>query len=350
MNLFFLLLAALILWKSEFTLRSFHNCLSVQTTGAVKAIAAVAVVFHHLSQLLEHTSLFSAVFIKMGIFAVSLFFFYSGYGLMKSYRTKQHYADTFFVRRILSIAVPYLGFTALYWAVTAVLQRPYSLGEVLLSFVNGSPLVYDSWYILTILVFYVFFYFLMRLFREKHMLIFLGSLLWLVLWVILCKARGLGFHWYNSAIALCCGIFFGTAEETVLPLIKRYYWLWLLLLLPATPVVMVLSGRLGSEGIPALVLRWASCLGFVGIVLLATSKIRLGNPILSFLNRISFELYLTHRIFIWLLRGKFLYIQNDFLWCGCVLVLSVAAAWGLHKLFGRLNSAVQKKFLTEVNP
>lgn len=347
MNLFFLLLLALILWKAEFSIRSFHNCLSVQTTGAVKAIAAVSVVFHHLSQLLESTSLFSAIFLKMGIFAVSLFFFYSGYGLMKSYRTKKHYADTFFVKRILSIALPYLVFTLLYWAVTAVLQQPYTLMEVLRSFFNGSPIVYDSWYILTILVFYVFFYFLMRLCREKHLLIFLGSMLWLVLWVLLCKTRGLGFHWYNSSIALCCGILFATAEEPILPLIKRFYLLWLALLLPATPVVMIMSGRLGADGIPALILRWASCLGFIGLILLFTSKVQLGNPLLKFLNSISFELYLVHRIFIWLLRSRFLYIQNDALWCAAVLGLSGAAAWGLHGLFQKMNSAVQTKLLSD---
>ena len=67
-------------------------------------------------------------------------------------------------------------------------------------------------------------------------------------------------------------------------------------------------------------------------------KFSIGNPILDFWGKISFELYGLQGLFIRLLRSEVCYIENDFLWCAAVIAASMAGGWMLHCLLQKLLS------------
>lgn len=75
-----------------------NNNLSIETTSNLQIIAVFFVILHHLSQILKDypDSFLSSRLIIAGRLAVGLFFFVSGYGIIKQFRKKgKTYLDTF---------------------------------------------------------------------------------------------------------------------------------------------------------------------------------------------------------------------------------------------------------------
>lgn len=67
-----------------------------------KEFFAVTVVFHHLSQIFK-TGIIFPLFRNFGTISVAVFFFFSGYGLMKKYITDENYKKGFLLRRLTVI-------------------------------------------------------------------------------------------------------------------------------------------------------------------------------------------------------------------------------------------------------
>lgn len=344
--IFLFLFVILIVYKAEFTARGFRDCLSKSTTASVRGICTLVVILHHLAQKCQTEELFSMIFWKLGFLAVAMFFFYSGYGLMKRFCSDPDYPDTFLVKRFGAVLVPYLCVIGLYWVVDTLLGEPHTLTEVLRSLINGHPIVTDSWYVLTILEFYLCFYLLMRICGKKTGAIAVGSLLWCAVWVLVCAGAGYDPYWYNAVICIWVGILVAMAEEPLQKIMKKYYvpvWIAAMAVFAAAFCILY---RKNPTFLPVYVgLHYLCEIAFIAVVLLVTMKFGTKNRVWDFLSRISLEAYLCHRLFMNLLRSRYIWIQSDSLWGIAVLVLSVAAAYGLHKLFGRMNQAVQKLLL-----
>ena len=67
-----------------------ENYLSISTCRAYKGIFAIVIIFHHLAQKTENGLLFQ-LFSGIGYLGVSVFFFFSGYGLLRSYINSHHF-------------------------------------------------------------------------------------------------------------------------------------------------------------------------------------------------------------------------------------------------------------------
>ena len=121
-------LLVLLLWRMKPVkpIKSWNeNYLSLETCRSWRGFFAVAVVLHHLSQLAKGGTIFYEL-IKIGILAVAVFFFFSGYGLQKQYMKSSNYQKRFLLRRLPAVLFPYIIITAVYWAVNAVFGTLYS--------------------------------------------------------------------------------------------------------------------------------------------------------------------------------------------------------------------------------
>ena len=335
MNLFLISFLFLLVYKSKLNLRSFYDCLSMPTTQSIRAAAALIVVFHHLAQKAPSYSIGSLFFQRVGFLAVTIFFFYSGYGLMKSYRTKENYTQSFVQKRILTILLPYLSFVLIYWIAGSALNRSYTVIALLQSFINGYPIVTDSWFVIALLLFYVFFYLLMKIFRKNYLLIFFGSVFWAFGWIFLCKKFGFNIFWYNTIICLCLGILVALIEDHLIIWLRKSYIPVCFCAFPPFLLILYNYMLFGSNN---LFVYWL--LEFLTIVclMLVTMKLQINNPILKFLGKISFELYLIHRLIMYLFRSSYINIDNHLLWSIVVVAVSLVCAYVLNMLFTKMNA------------
>ena len=339
------LFLCIVLCQAQFVPNRFCDCLSVNTTRSIRGICALTIVLHHLAQEIDTFSPFCIVFKPLGFLAVPIFFFYSGYGLMKSHQCKTDYAKTFLVKRICSILVPYICMILLYWLFETLMGEVYSPIQVLQSLYNGHPIVRDSWYVITILVFYFAFYWLMRLFRQNYTGIVLGSVLFYIAWIFFARAMNYESYWYNTAICFCFGLWAAVYEFRLVDFLRRHYLSAWIVAFPLFMIFLFLAFFIRLSPVPQLLVRYVCVVSFLVVVLLTSLKFCSNNKLLDFFSDISLELYLCHRLFIRLLRSQFLFVESEPLWILLVVLLSCVFAVVLHKLFRRMNGCIQKMLL-----
>ena len=120
-----------------------NQSLSVETTTNLQIIAVLFVILHHLSQILRDypDSFLSSRLIIAGRLAVGLFFFVSGYGLIKQFKQKgKSYLDTFFKKKGMSILLPFLLAMIVYFVYRNLIGE-LNFSAAMYSLVNGNPFV-----------------------------------------------------------------------------------------------------------------------------------------------------------------------------------------------------------------
>lgn len=137
---FFVAIFALLVAASlRFSPHGFLDCLSMDSSKSLRGICTFAIIIHHFSQSFGEKSILTTVFLGVGYLSVAVFFFFSGYGLMKSFQLKPDYQNSFLSRRFLTILIPYCFFILLYWAVNSLFGTSYSVSDILISLLVGHP-------------------------------------------------------------------------------------------------------------------------------------------------------------------------------------------------------------------
>ena len=301
--------------------------LSVDTTKSYRGLFALVVIFHHLSRLTESGVIFHK-FTLVGYLAVAYFFFLSGYGLQKSYISKgENYTKGFLLKRLPSVILPYLIIIFAFWLMYFVSGRVFSLKDIGLTFIGGKPFVPYSWYILCIIIFYIVYWLLMLICKKRYFPMILGAAAWYILYCAVCIKLDYGSWWYNTALLPVIGMFWATYEKKLVDFIKKSYFI-------ITPVIIVSFAALFVSynrimelvKIPAVssVLKLPTAVLFVLGVILLSMKFSIGNKVLGFLGEISLEMYISQGLIFNILRGKFIYIKNELLFCAASIVVIIA--------------------------
>lgn len=309
-----------------------RDYLSADSGKSLRGILALGVVFHHLSQANLGGGLLP-LFSKIGYLLVSVFFFLSGYGLMKQHMAREDYRRRFLRKRLPAILIPYLLATALYWLGYAAMGDPWTLRYMIREFCQGSPIVSASWYVVCIFLFYLAFWGLMWLCGRRFARMLPGAALFLVGYVLVCRKLGFGSWWYNTAPVLLLGMAWALYQSKIDEFLEKHI---------AKAIPVALAAFLGIYGgkillnpyIPSpwvgLLLTWCVAALFVCCVILALAQVRVGNPLLNWVGECSLELYLCHFLVIQLLRSSVVYLHNDLLYGICILLGSLVLARGFH--------------------
>ena len=332
MNLIFLIFAACVLWGIKVQWKSCdENYLSIEKGRSFRGILALTVVCHHLAEKTGDSSLFH-IFAFLGFLPVAYFFFLSGYGLQKSYARKPGYRASILKKRIPSVLVPYLFVTALYWLLSAVEGKPYTLAEVLRSFALGDPIARFTWYIVFVLLLYALFWLATALYRGDQLRGAVWNLLLVLALTGLFRTLDFSMYWYNSCLTYPLGVLWAMKEDAWLPFARKHFRVLFLGLVPAFGLVFLATLML-ADASWVLALYWLSGILFTVVCLLLQMKVTFGNRLLRTLGDCSMEIYMLQGLFMTLFRGNRIYLENPVLWSGAVLVCTCVAAWGLHLLF-----------------
>lgn len=340
---------------------------SLSTAKAIQGISAICIVLHHASQkLLKVDGNAGALkdFKNFGVLFVGIFFFFSGFGLMKSYYGKSDYFKHFFRNRFSSLCIPFFISNLIYYIVVSCLGRKLPFKEVILALIGYHPINDQIWFVVEIAIFYLVFYLLFR-FTKHEKLSLLGMYLFLIAFIAYCLTRGHGKEWfqgewwYNTSLLFGIGMTFGMFEGNILKFFKKTYVILLPISLIATYVfyrmniynlnnVSYWSEEVGNpaykDKLTCLSTQVPMIIFFVIAILLITLKIQIGNPILQFLGKRSLEIYLIQNLFLTYLRSTHtIVIKNDDLYVAAVLICTIVAAFLLHILDAFLIGKIRKK-------
>lgn len=293
-------------------------------TVVLKGILSVLIVLHHLSYYTDYLSIVHS----WGAPIVSLFFFISGYGLMKQTYVEQgstKYLNGFFRRRILkSLFLPFI----LAWLIYRVLhfnQLPGLISEWKNLLLYGNPLLPYSWYVFAIFIFYVVFYFACKS-RSKYVeFIILGGVLG---YITIVWSMGFGRSWYISALGFPCGIFFAKYEPLIHKYLKGYrYYLTIPLCLVLIGVSVFLEIEMTYVGVYFILPFMIACL----CAKVNVEKLNNFRPFVC-LSGISYEIYLYQGVSMSIFRGRYFFVQSDMLFVFSTLALTVLMAYSMSAM------------------
>lgn len=317
-----------------------------QQTGLIRAAACVGIIFHHIAQQITSYGIYRdnpvVIFNDTGFWFTSLFFFFSGYGLVTSLYHKPDYLNRFLQKRLPGVLIPFwvINLLGVLLNISAYGIR-YRKAEILYLIFGIRLVNSNGWFFVEITLLYLAFYVLFRLIRNRDAALFLLCLFTLAMMAYSFfqghDPAGAQVHWfrgewwYNSTVTFIAGLLFarfrcrrkrglqeggasaeGIACQGNAPSVRAYAGM---VLLSATlcAVSLYLSifcvRRYGYYQTGAasfirysawitLLSQMAACLFFAAFVAVLHLRLVIGNRILRFVSSLSRELFLVHGYFV----------------------------------------------------
>lgn len=342
MDIFILLLISLFVYLIPGTDVDY---LSNKSTKSLKGLLALLIIFHHISQKITTGENFSN-FEYMGRYVVALFFFLSGYGLYFQYSNNATYMENFLKKRLVRIFIPFFVFIVIYVIYRATLGEVVNVDFFLSFWKDHSNIIYNGWFINSIIVLYVIFY---VSFVNKDSKISEYKLVFLTLVYIFWKAYQDHGDWeYVSIMAFLLGVFWMKNRVSIDKLLEKNYFIFLVSFSILMYVFHYYEDIMKNIGITNKYVYYGivgnlCTMVFVVYFLLLSNKLNFSNKYLDFLGDISFEIYMIHGLVMHYL-GKFFVSSgvNDVLYTIVVLFVSIVFAYYIKKLIIIIEKNIMK--------
>ena len=305
------------------------NYISIETTKCEKGMAAILIVFHHISQNIEINK-YCMIMRYIGFIMVAVFFFCSGYGLAYGVEKKSNYLQNFFRKRILSVLIPYWMIYTVMIIYDTCKGKYFTPIEYILSFIGGEQ-VTGSWFVPSILILYCIFWGVFTVIKNNYWCSVGLLVVAIVIYMFICSYMGLITSYTASVSAFVLGVVWIRIKDIVIPWIRKNYFVKLILI--SLIFGIVFSGRLllalkGFDNeIVHVVLRNLASAFFIMWLIVITQKVRFKGYVLPWLGEISYELYLVHGVLVVILSR-----DNPYLYIVRVLLGGIIGGIILHKV------------------
>ena len=256
--------------KNEFN----DDFTSLEVMKSVRGLAAIGVILHHISQ--EWTFQESGVltpFVNAGAYFVAIFFFCSGYGLIKSYDSKKDYLNGFVKKRVIkAIVVPYYVDVLIYGLLIFIAKMPRENLQWVTNLLGITMMNVYAWFPIVLTLLYLVFFICFKLFSNRKVCFAVILLFMIALGIGTCVAGHFAwwagepqwwmteegymnakwwmdekifwFHgewWVNSMPAFLTGLIFATYEKKIVAFFKKNYAFKFFILLLITVFLFGLS-------------------------------------------------------------------------------------------------------------
>ncbi len=285
----------------------------------------------------------------IGQLCVVSFLFYSGYGIFLSIRAKgRPYLRALVTRRFPMLLLHFDSAVLLFILLRLALGKTYSGSHLLLTLFAWESVGNSCWFIFVTLAFYLFTALAFRLFPRRPLAaILLLSALAAVLGCLFAAADKT-VAWYYTLTAFPVGMLYALVQPRFERLCLSSTRRWLLTLLSLLALLLVFHAfRKHALAYNAMAVAFAILLPVV------TSRLRLDNPILQFLGRHIFSIYILQRIFMILLNRFGPGILNRYIppsfSAATYFALAASATCFLAILFDVLWSRLDAKLFPPIN-
>ncbi len=270
------------------------NYMSKETTTSIKGIFILLVFFSHFNSYVTYTNQFDLIYYQHigGQTMVTLFLFYSGYGVMESIKKKKEsYINSIPSKRFLSTLFNFDCAVILFLILGLLRNETFSFNQIALSFIGWDSLGNSNWYIFVILLLYIITYFIFKLIKHKNYLLHATILLFTICVLVYSCIRFniKPYYWYDTALCYVFGVFYSLLKEKVDTYLKHNL-LWFIMLVASTIMFFII------KSIPSIITNLATNLIFPSLIILTTMRFNVGNKILQWFGQHLFEIYILQRI------------------------------------------------------
>lgn len=273
----------------------------------LKGLLAMIIIIHHVStryigwwSIEEYPLSYSIIskFIPLGEIVVGLFFFISGYGLLKSYkRYGDNYISTFLSKRFLKIFIPFVIIEFATQFILVIFKDGYSPWQILIDAYPHRGFGFILWFPIALSLFYLAFYFCFKYIHLIHRAIAVVTLIVVILSVYY-YFIGRGDWWWKSNLCFPIGLWYAYYEHIFTRRMALRPKLWITLL----ALMVVGLAQLTQKTSYAFISLRTIILLFPFFVVMVSYYVKSGrNRVSDFLGNISWEMFLTQFVFLELL-------------------------------------------------
>lgn len=227
----------------------------------------------------------------IGQLMVVMFLFYSGYGIMESFRRKDLYTNTFITHRVLKTLFNFDIAVLLFLLLALIIGKDYDILTVLLSLIGWESIGNSNWFVFDIIVLYLMAY-LVLIIKKRYSIpnkIYFSLIYTLCFtFIIFLYVTKHNSYWFDTVLSFPTGMLYSEYKDYFEKKFKSGLF-WPLFM--ATSVLFVVLYRWG--GYAATILN---CVVFSFLFILISVKIRFNNIILRWLGINCFAIYILQRI------------------------------------------------------
>ncbi len=352
MTVFLLLLIILVFYGVKIAPKGKFNedYMSIEKTKPIKGIFTVLVFFSHINQYLILESLIDKPLYWFSLFlgqlVVTLFLFYSGYGIMESIKRKGFkYADDVFKKKLPSLLIRFNVVVLMYFVLQHfVFKVEFDSFVFWTSWIGYSGFGNSNWYMFVTFVLYIFVYVSFSVFKnredETHYNAALVLTFLTILLIVTLKLAGKEHWWYDTAILFPLGIWYSIFKDRIEEIVMRNektYRMVLLLLFISYIAVAVF--RLNMDALSFMI--WGIIFTF--LVVTVTMKLSIGNRVLNFCGDHVFSIYILQRLPMIVLANLGLPKSNKYAFFILSALITVILAYIFDKVFELIENKAKKQ-------
>lgn len=287
---------AVCLYGVKFCGKSFNDgYISRAGTEPVKGIFVIMILFSHFLNSYSSfggTDLYVRKFISFfGQLMVTMFLFYSGYGIMESVKKKGgNYVINLPVQRILKLLADFDIAVIIYVVLGLISGSRYSWQKIILSLVGWDSVGNSNWYIFAILCLYAASFLAFLVCKDRYCA---GAAAVTVLcaFYMFVLRNFKEPHWYNTAVCYVLGVWYSVFRTRIEKIVMKNNLTWALSLVVCCGLFAVCHHFKNNFAAYEL-----HAVFFVLAAVAATMKIKIGNPVLAKAGSLVFGVYILQRI------------------------------------------------------
>lgn len=339
---FALSLACLFIGCKFFWKGNNQDAFSFEQTNCINGFFVILIFIRHFFQYIEPNKLdrFSNLInLGLGQLIVVSFMFFSGYAIMLCIekRKKDEYIKSIPVK-CLQLWMRFVFVVLLFLLVGYLMGNSYDVKTILLSLFGLCSVGNSTWYCVAIICLWFFTYISFRFFKGNTSLLILAVLM-LVYSIIFALIKSE--TWYNTIICYYLGILY-FRSQSVIDKIKHRLIVYVISLL----IFLISFGLYYFTRLLLFYEIWV--VAFTILIIAFSSYFKIKNPVLRFLGKYSFEIYILQRLPMIIFQDKLssnhlLYFMVSF---GITIVLSLIYRWlfdhSLKVLVDRFSTATSR--------
>lgn len=313
--------------------------LSIPQCNVVKGLFIILVFISHINQYIKKTGfivssfgdiLYFKITGSIGQLMVVMFLFFSGYGIMESFKKKgADYVSTMPQKRILTTLLNFDVAVLFYIALNVLLGKSMAVSQVFLSFIAWDTVGNSNWYIFVILVCYTLSYlileFCVRCPSLRNDCFFMAGLIVPFVMTVICLSFLKASWWYNTLLCFPLGMVYSQKKEMINRLVQSNYYACLLFVI----VIFFVFGYMPVSG--RGIIGNIESMAFAIFIILIMMKMDLNNKYLQWMGKNLFPIYIYQRLMMFAIYeipdGKFFIASYPILFILICFLSVILIAW-----------------------
>lgn len=334
--------------KGEF----FEDYCSPQNTGTINGIFSVLIFLSHAVYYVKPDGVWDEPYFVLKTFlgqlVVVTYLFYSGFGIMESYKKKgTPYIKAMPVHRLFKTWYHFAIVLLMYAFVSMGIRGlEYSVKDIILAFTGYTTLGNSNWYMFVTFSLYIIVVAVFLLLRKSKALAVAGTCVVTALFAYWEFKIGLGSQWYNTVMCFPAGMVFSLVKPYLDKVLMKNDLMWY----GGFTAIFVLFGFFSQNRGDSVIHHSLFAIFFALTVTVMMMKVQIRSTVLDWFSQHIFSFFILQRIPMLVLRHygyakePYFYIIMSFF---LTIVMSVFFDAAMDKLDSIIFKPRKKKALAE---